>query len=619
MINFDVFNNQLYFSFEGSSSEEFQLIYDLCREFYMKYDRKFFMWTNTPANMLAFLNIYKERIDSSLEFEQYLPYLVPPYKTQFMRYKVLEKLIVKPPFGEHQKEGIKQGVTQSNFLMWWGPGSGKTYTMITILNHLIYYGETEKILVLCPSQGLYNWIKEFNDFSFYKFNKEDFYIASVNAREPFQEHHKVVLMTTDMFRLLSDNRYRDKLKEKNKKRKVKKKVPRSGFKYRTPQFDLKEWGDKITLIIDESHYIKNRKSGRLRVLNLYRDFFKHVYMLSGTPHPKGLQEAYSQIRYVEPDLLPTYQLWISTIAEIDSDAYDPYAIAYIKPEEASKFVDKTSFLVDRRTTEECITLPEHYIRPIRIHMSEKHTKLYQMFTNYVITKTIEEDGMITPVKLHNKFSYISQLVHDPCLMEGKIEKNLNPQFATALAAWKFEDNSRLEVCDDLVTEVIKEGGRKLTLFASHPDTVDRLAKRYKKYNPIVLHGQIPIPKGEDLVKFRFDQIEKFKNEDECHMLIANPAVMSEAINITQCIDVIYFCRDWSVTTWLQSYRRFVRGGQTKHVNIYLLLMVNSLDITQCYEMEMSEEQLNKVYKKNTLTKEEWKALFTGKKYEDIYT
>ena len=63
---------------------------------------------------------------------------------------------------------------------------------------------------------------------------------------------------------------------------------------------LGEVPDGFSLIVDESHMVKNPRSGRSKVVKGISDLAENVLMLTGTPAPKDLEDLYGQTVVMYP-------------------------------------------------------------------------------------------------------------------------------------------------------------------------------------------------------------------------------------------------------------------------------------------------------------------------------
>lgn len=128
----------------------------------------------------------------------------------------------------------------------------------------------------------------------------------------------------------------------------------------------------------------------------------------------------------------------------------------------------------------------------------------------------------------------------------------------------------------------------------------------------MLFGEIPIVERNVVVK-------KFMTDDNCRVLIANPAAAKEGLTLTSANNAIYLDRSFKMDDYLQSQDRIHRISQTKRCKIMKLISVGSVDEYTDEILEKKEliakyalgdtEQITS--KRNYLTKEDLLKILGG--------
>lgn len=161
-------------------------------------------------------------------------------ETSKFRIKLNKELLKSEPLGDFQLKGIEQGIKQNRLMLAWEMGLGKTYTITSILNHIWDKKLIDKILIVAPSESVINFRREVLKFNSFNLTKEDFYIANIKNRDPFNSDAKVIIMTYRTFLMISDDAYFKKNKKKSKK-------------YKNAVLDIDRWGTNRAIVLDESH------------------------------------------------------------------------------------------------------------------------------------------------------------------------------------------------------------------------------------------------------------------------------------------------------------------------------------------------------------------------------
>ncbi len=128
---------------------------------------------------------------------------------------------------------------------------------------------------------------------------------------------------------------------------------------------------------------------------------------------------------------------------------------------------------------------------------------------------------------------------------------------------------KFQSLDKLLIEIISKD-EKAVIWTNFVNNIMALKNRYVHYNPLIIHGSVPI-------KDRAIFVKKFQESDKNKILIANPAAAREGLTLTKANNAIYLDRNFNLVDYLQSQDRIHRISQTKHCNIYKILAKNTID------------------------------------------
>lgn len=76
-----------------------------------------------------------------------------------------------------------------------------------------------------------------------------------------------------------------------------------------------------TIIIDESHHVKNHTSARARAVKRIAAGIERVYELSATPVKREIDDLFMQIHILHPDLFPSYNKFVQTYCDYEVDRF----------------------------------------------------------------------------------------------------------------------------------------------------------------------------------------------------------------------------------------------------------------------------------------------------------
>lgn len=95
-------------------------------------------------------------------------------------------------------------------------------------------------------------------------------------------------------------------------------------------------------------------------------------------------------------------------------------------------------------------------------------------------------------------------------------------------------------------------GRKTLVWSTFVRSLTTLERILKEFRPALVHG------GTD---DRQEQIDRFRNDPDCMVLLSNPATLGEGISLHRdCHDAVYVDRDFAAGRFLQSLDRIHRLG-----------------------------------------------------------
>lgn len=585
-------SDKIAVSFTGNS---FRILLDLAKKYKLSFKERWRglenVWIGHRSKVKRFLEEVNENVES-VNIDAVSKYLESKPETRFERNALNHSLLLSDPLGHFQIEGIQNGISQNRLLYRWDMGTGKTFTSVSVINHLFHEGKIDRLLIVAPSESVLNFERELIRFSPF-FTEDDIYIADRKNRQPFESGSKVIIMTYRTFVMLCDDAW--KAKNPNVKKK-----PKSFQKELLP---IDSWGSSRAIILDESHLIKNPTSKTANCLHLHKHYFDYRYELSGTPAPKGWEDYYSQIKFLDESVIDyEYYDWLNEIAVL-GNKFSNYAIREYKQDRVNDFLSEMTPWVHTIRSEDVLDLPELSINEIWVTPSSKHMNLYQRFVDATIQKLREDnDGQLKPHTVREKLPYLSLAIDDPTLIDTE---NLSGSVVKLVNNWKFTDHSNLEPCTSVLESYIEYQGQKTILWSGHPRTLDRLAQYYAKYDPIVIHGGVSNDERDGL-------LTEFRTRKDRPLLLASYKVLHRAVNIVEATRNIYWDRSWDYENWSQSIKRTHRHGQKNRVIISPLILSDTLSVAIKYNLEGKKLIDRLDFNEDSLSKNHYQKLFAGK-------
>ncbi|XP_030880432.1 chromodomain-helicase-DNA-binding protein 1-like [Leptonychotes weddellii] len=407
-------------------------------------------------------------------------------------------------------------------------GLGKTCQTIALFIYLAgRLNDEGPFLILCPLSVLSNWREEMERFApglsciTYAGDKEE----RAHLQEDLkQESHFHVLLTT----------YEICLKD-------------SSFLKSFP------WS---VLVVDEAHRLKNQSSLLHKTLSEFSVVFN--LLLTGTPIQNSLQELYSLLSFVEPDLFPKEQV---------GDFVQHYQDVEKESESASELHKLLQpFLLRRVKAEVATELPKKTEVVIYHGMSALQKKYYKA----ILMKDLDafENEMAKKVKLQNVLSQLRKCVDHPYLFDG-----VEPE-PFEIGDHLIEASGKLHLLDKLLAFLYSRGHRVL-LFSQMTQMLDILQDYmdYRGYSYERVDGSV---RGEE----RHLAIKNFGQQPVFIFLLSTRAG-GVGMNLTAADTVIFVDSDFNPQNDLQAAARAHRIGQNKSVKVIRLIGRDTVEEIVC--------------------------------------
>ncbi len=413
-------------------------------------------------------------------------------------------------------------------------GLGKTLQVIALLDS---ERSTDKLnLVVCPTSLMLNWKDEISKFSQ---NLETCCIMGSGQERALlidtKQNVDVMIISYDYLR-----RDIDLLKSIN-------------FEY---------------VILDEAQYIKNQKTKNAICVKCLKA--KNRLALTGTPIENSLAELWSIFDFLMPNYLYNYHHF-KTNFEVD--------IVKSKNEKVSEKLKKLvePFILRRKKKDVLLELPEKVETTYYIDFADEQKKLYLANLSKV-NKDLREQLEMND---YDRFQVLAMLtrLRQICCEPRMIYENIN------------ELSSKLEGCMDLLHSLY-DNGQKTLLFSSFTSALDLIAKQLDEegISYLMLTGSTDKEKRRELVR-------QFQEGEPCVFLISLKAG-GTGLNLTAAEAVIHFDPWWNMSAQNQATDRAHRIGQKKSVQVYKLIMKDSIE-ERIMELQNQKKDLADAFVENS--------------------
>ncbi|KAM6938744.1 chromodomain-helicase-DNA-binding protein 1-like [Lycodopsis pacificus] len=402
-------------------------------------------------------------------------------------------------------------------------GLGKTCQTISLLVFMSgARGRSGPFLVLSPLSVLENWRTELEGFApsltVLSYNGDKERRAELQRETRTQDFH--VLLTT----------YELCLKD-------------ASF--------LRRWKWKV-LVVDEAHRLKNQKSVLHKALTQFSVGFR--VLLTGTPIQNNLQELYSLLSFIQPDIFT---------AEEADDFTNSYADIQSRPALAAELQSVLEpFLLRRVKSEVAVDLPKKTELLMYHGMSALQKKYYKA----MLMKDLEAFGNDQGNKnrLLNILMNLRKCVDHPYLFNG-----VEPE-PFEMGEHLVEASGKLCLLDAMLTYLHK-GAHRILLFSQMTRMLDILQDymEFRGYSYERLDGSV---RGEE----RNLAVKNFSSRDIFVFLLSTKAG-GVGLNLTAADTVIFMDSDFNPQNDLQAAARCHRIGQNRPVKVIRLLARDTVE------------------------------------------
>jgi len=458
------------------------------------------------------------------------------------------------------------------------PGAGKTsvvYGAFTYLNNLPKEDSkhVNKLLIIGPLSSFGPWEDEYLECFGKKVNSKR--LSGGVVREE-REKHLLSIEPIDNTPILTLMSYQS-----------------VSFNLESLKYFLQRKGNKVMVVLDEAHKIKNVDGGiwAESVLNLAQYCNSRV-VLTGTPVPNGYEDIYNLYEFIWPDKnIINYNVF--QLKDMSENRFDSRIDQLIN--------DISPFFI--RIKKSDLNLPpiENH-PPDYIQMGSVQREIYDFIENQYIGYFTENENLLaaTAELTKARFIRLMQAATDPNLLRQPLElffaeqgmqDNLyinDSDIINKILHYKELEPvpNKFVLVKNKVKEII-QNGEKVILWGTFIHNIKNLQK-YLKENDIsseLLIGEVPVERDdmpEDIIT-REKIIRRFHQEDcPFKVIIANPFAVAESISLHKaCHHAIYFERTFNAANFMQSKDRIHRVGLKPGVitHYHYLLSANSIDET----------------------------------------
>lgn len=300
-----------------------------------------------------------------------------------------------------------------------------------------------------------------------------------------------------------------------------------------------------------------------------------LYVLTGTPIPTKLHNAYGLIRLINPEAYLNKAAFVRQHCELKEFGI-PLAggkvkkikeiVGYFNTEKIYDSLWKNAHRVQKR---DVIAMPEPIISEVPVTLSGRHLKLYRQIINDRFA--VLGDAVLAPDNTSALRHMALQIISSP----QKFDPTLT------------ECDQLAKATGDLVESINPGPKRKLIIFAFYRQTIEGLAMQFAHRKVAVVYGGIDN---------RQQQIDKFLFDDECDTIVIQWVSGGAGLNLQVAGYIIFYECPTSPKAAKQAIARADRKGQQNIVNVYFMRVRGTLSDKNFKALLANEESNNRAIK-----------------------
>lgn len=298
---------------------------------------------------------------------------------------------------------------------------------------------------------------------------------------------------------------------------------------------------KVLWSLDESTRIKSPKAQRTKKILELAPLAPYRRIMSGAPITQGVEDLYSQINFLSPDILGfksyfLFRNYFCLTRPIPRAAFGAVkVVGYQRMDELQRILDEHSFRV---TKDECLDLPKKIYLSYEVELTPEQKRLYKEMKEDLITQL--DDGTLVSAPI--AIVALTKLQQIIC---GHVKPEKDQPYVRV-------KSNRATVCRELVE--LAPG--KVIVWCRYVADADILIEEFqtKEIGFVEYTGRIDNDG-------RTEAIRKFREDPDCKVFLASPQAGGTGLNLTVASTAIYYSNDFNADTRWQSEDRIHRIGQ----------------------------------------------------------
>lgn len=310
-----------------------------------------------------------------------------------------------------------------------------------------------------------------------------------------------------------------------------------------------------TVVVDESHYVKNTKSGRTKKTFAWCRTAKYVTLLTGTPMNRAV-ELYSQIKCVDPKLFKRFFHYKQHLSKkgLVTTITDPNVAS--KVYYASRYCNPTTKMI-------------RGVFSFQFRGADNESELHAILKHRVMIRRTKKEVLTDlPPKLREK------IVIDEWIQEIPLEFETDNEFMELVrdTAQRKVDYVRSYIKDILIPELQNDDTLKVLLWGHHHFMLDAMSDEINKSGFKLVQMD-----GRTNMKKRTARVDKFQNDNDVRVAVLGITAMGTGVTLTAARLTVFSEAAFTPDIHLQAEDRIHRIGQKYPTCVRYLVCDGSTD------------------------------------------
>lgn len=315
-----------------------------------------------------------------------------------------------------------------------------------------------------------------------------------------------------------------------------------------------------TLIVDESHLVKNNQSVNFRLAKEIAKRCHNRLLMTGTPFGNSLLDIWGQYYLVDFGKTFTSSFFKYRSAYFKKAA-GPFGQWEIKPDTEEKIRNILYTKAIRYSEDEVDDLPPKVYREKKFNLSRDQRKEYDLLVEGESTEATENV---------RSRSMAYRQIASGFILSSK---------------YRFKKNPKLEALEDLVDSVADR--HKMVIFTEFVESLNLITKMLKK-------KKIKFKTLSGETKDKHKEYTAFEKDPSIRIMVSNSRSGSASINLVSATYCIHYELPSSLIVYKQSLKRIHRGGQTKKCFFYVLMARNTIEASMYRNLKNNSDAFDRV-------------------------